>query len=193
MGLCARVTYPHIADPEHATVRAAIHLLPPVLGGLVLAAVLSAVRSTADSQLLVAASAFARDLWQKVFKKAEREKTMLILSRLVVLILGVAATLLALTKLRAVFWFVLFSWAGLGASFAPVLILAIYWRRLTNWGAAAGMLSGSTMVILWRQYLKDAVIAAGGPKIYELVPGFLTCLLVCIFVSLITGKARQQQ
>ncbi|MHC4731804.1 MAG: sodium:solute symporter family transporter, partial [Planctomycetota bacterium] len=144
----------------------------------------AALRSTADSQLLVASSAVVRDLCERVLGSPMEEARAMRISRIVVLILGLAAVALALTENRFIFWFVLFSWAGLGASFAPSLILAVYWKRLSAAGVVAGMVTGFLATVVWKLYVRGAITAAGGPDIYELVPAFFLSLAAVVLFSL---------
>jgi len=184
MGILARALLPDLADPQAGLLGAAEFFLPPIVVGLIIAAVFAALRSTADSQLLVASSAIVRDLCEHVLGISMDETRAMRISRIVVLLLGVAAVFLALSENRFIFWFVLFSWAGLGASFAPSLILALYWKRLSAAGVVAGMVTGFGVTVVWNLYLREAVKAAGGPDIYELVPAFFLSLAATVAFSL---------
>jgi len=184
MGILGRALLPDLADPQAGLLEAANFFLPPVLVGLIIAAVFAALRSTADSQLLVASSAVVRDLCERVLGISMNEARAMRVSRIVVLALGVAAVFLALSENRFIFWFVLFSWAGLGASFAPALILAVYWKRLSAAGVVAGMVTGFLATVVWKLYVREAVTAAGGPDIYELVPAFFLSLAAVVVFSL---------
>jgi len=179
LGLAGRVLIPNLSDPEYTFPEVALKLVPPVIAGMMLAAILSAIRSTADSQLLVAASAIARDIYQKIFK---REKRIVLVSRLTVLILGLLSLILAATKSRVVFWFVLFAWSGLGASFGPLIILSLYWKKVTKWGAITGMVVGFLTTIIWKLSGLSTRI------IYELVPAFFFALAGTVIVSLIKRR-----
>ncbi len=189
-GLSAIVLLPEIGDPEHGLLEMAKLLLPPVLAGMVLAAVVAAIKSTADSQLLVAASAVSRDVYQKIMKREPDERKLVRITRISVLVLGLAALLLALTETRVVFWFVLFSWAGLGASFGPVLILAMYWEKLTKYGAAWGIVTGFVTTVVWKLLLRGLIKTGLGLDVYELVPAFGLAFLVTIIVSLATQRHK---
>ncbi|MHC4136821.1 MAG: sodium/proline symporter [Planctomycetota bacterium] len=184
MGILGRALLPDLADPQAGLLEAANYFLPPILVGLIIAAVFAALRSTADSQLLVASSAVVRDLCERVLGISMDEARAMRISRIVVLILGLAAVALALTENRFIFWFVLFSWAGLGASFAPSLILAVYWKRLSAAGVVAGMVTGFLATVVWKLYVRGAITAAGGPDIYELVPAFFLSLAAVVLFSL---------
>lgn len=193
MGLCARVIFPDIEDPEQGILSAAKMFLHPALAGLILAAVISAIRSTADSQLLVAASSVTRDFYEKTLDKHVSDKKLLTMSRLTVVVVGVAATLLALAQVRVIFWFVLFAWGGLGAAFGPPLIVSVYWKRLTRTGALAGMLTGFVVTLVWWLWIRSALQAATGFDLYELFPGFIGALVATVVVSLFTAQPKEAQ
>jgi Na+/proline symporter len=185
MGILARGLLPDLADPQAGLLATAQYFLPPILVGLIVAAVFAALRSTADSQLLVASSAVVRDFYEGVLGKKLTGPQSMRISRVVVLVLGLFAIFMALSENRFIFWFVLFSWAGLGASFAPPLILAVYWKRLSAAGVIASMVTGFTTTLIWKLHLREAITAAGGPDIYELVPAFFASLLAAIVFSLL--------
>ncbi len=177
LGLAGRLAMPGLDDPEQLFPLLARQLLPPLLAGLMLAAVLSAIMSTVSSQLLVAASTVSRDLLEGVFRVARSGRASVLAGRLSVLGLGIAAMLVASGDVRAVFWFVLFAWSGLGAAFGPVLLLGLFTRRLERVGAAAGIATGFGVTVVWKLTgLSDTVI-------YELVPAFLLAGLVALGVS----------
>jgi sodium/proline symporter len=167
-------------DPELIYLVLSSQHFGPLLYGLLVGGVFAAILSTADSQLLVVASTIVRDLWEKTFARVEPadERAKLALSRVVVVLAGVAALLLAYFAQDLVFWLVLFAWGGLGAALGPALILALYWPRTTRNGAAAGMVVGTAVTIVWRLWLKEPT------GIYELVPAFFSALAAVVLVSL---------
>jgi sodium/proline symporter len=171
-------------DPENLYPALASQVLPAWLFGLVIAAVFAAIMSTTDSQLLVAASAVVRDLYEKVLRRDRQvdQKRLVFLSRVVVAFLVVLAVLLGFYAEQVVFWLVLFSWGGLGASLGPTSILGLYWKGTTRAGVIAGMLAGAGTVIAWEltPVLSEAL--------YELIPGFLAGLVVTVVVSWATAK-----
>jgi len=193
LGHACRLLLPGIVDPEMAYPIVAVKLLHPLLAGIILAAILSAMMSTADSQILVVASAIARDLYNKIFRPDASEKSLVMVSRITVLLLGVASIIVALGEIRVVFWFVLLAWSGLGSSFGPPLILALYWKKLTPAGVIASMITGFGVTILWKYYLKAVVKAAFGIGLYELVPAFILSLIVAWLVSLMTYKPPEAE
>lgn len=175
------------APGEIGLVLAAKHILPGALAGLVLAAVLAAICSTADSQLVVAASAVANDLYARLIE-SERRLFHGILNKATVLALGLVAVLLVLNKEVSVYQYVLkYGWAILGASFGPQIILALLWRRASYAGCLAGLVTGFTVAIVWpRIYSADST----GVEVYNLPLAFTAALLVNILVSLIVNIIR---
>ena len=189
-GLAGRAWFPDPAllpggDTESLYPFLAGELLPPVVFGLVIAAIFAAIMSTTDSQLLVAASAVVRDLYEKVLHRGEEvpQAHLVLLSRVVVVVLVAASVLMGFFAEQVVFWLVLFSWAGLGASLGPTSILALYWRGTTRAGVLAGMFAGAATVIVWK--LVPAL------QLYELIPGFAAGLAVTWVVSKITTPAER--
>jgi sodium/proline symporter len=194
-------------DPERVMPLLAIELLPAWLAGIMIAAAMAAMMSTADSQLLVASSSIVQDFYHKTFGREPDARTLVLLSRVVTLAIGVAAILVALGQdpdnpVGVVFWLVLYAWGGLAASFGPVLVLSVWWKRVTRAGAIAGMITGSAVVILWKNAcaISDALcgrvpapvevflrgLAAWSERLYELVPGLAASLVVVIVVSYLT-------
>lgn len=160
-------------------------LFHPIIAGLVLAAVLAAIMSTISSQLIVSSSALVEDLYMIVGKKTTPQKGV-ILGRIGVLAVTVVAALLALDPESSVLDLVGFAWAGFGAAFGPLIILSLYWKGLTRWGTLAGMVSGGVTAFIWGNV--DALSGV----IYEIVPGFVVCLVVAWVVSLVTKQDDAQ-
>ncbi len=150
VGLVGRVMIPDLADGEQALMAIALKLVHPVLAGLLLAAVISAILSTVSSQLLVAASAVSYDLVEETFGQARDDRRSLTLGRWTVAIVGLIGILVALSEVRLVFWFVLFAWSGLGAAFAPLVLLALTKRSVNRHGALAAMLTGIGVTVVWK-------------------------------------------
>ena len=177
-------------DGEYALVAAAIHMAPPVLGGLVLAAILAAICSTADSQLVVASSAWANDLWARMFT-SKKKASHAVVNRLTVIIMGALAVLLVIDQRVTVYEYVLsYGWAILGASFGPQIILALMWRGATWMGAICGMGTGFAVALGWK-LIMDNQITIGGEtvEIYNLPLAFLAALTVNILVSLVSSRS----
>jgi len=165
VGLAGRVTLPELADGEQALMALALQLVHPVLAGLILAAVISAILSTVSSQLLVAASAVSYDVVEETLGRASDDRRSLVLGRWTVAVVGLIGILVALTEVRLVFWFVLFAWSGLGAAFAPLILLALLQRGVNRHGALAAMLTGTGVTVAW----KLGRDAATNPEIFARV------------------------
>lgn len=160
-----------------------------LIAGIILAGILAATMSTADSQLLAAASSVSQDLVQGFFKVKMSTKASMLVARLTVVGIAVLAVFLAWDPNSSVFRVVSFAWAGFGAAFGPVVLFALFWKR-SNWqGALAGMISGGAMVFIWK-YL---VAPMGGMwNIYELLPAFLVACLFIVGVSLATPPPERE-
>lgn len=158
------------------------NLFVPVIAGILLSAILAAVMSTADSQLLVASSAITADIYEKVAKKKPTEKKLMWIGRIGVIVIAVIAAVLARDPQTSIMSVVSFAWAGFGSAFGPVVLLALFWKRTTKNGALAGMATGFAIAIIWNNFL------AGPTGLYELVPGFFLGLLACVIVSLLDKK-----
>ena len=150
VGLAGRVMLPDLVDGEQALMAMALQLVHPVLAGLLLAAVISAILSTVSSQLLVAASAVSYDVVEETLGKASDDRRSLVLGRWTVAIVGLLGILVALSEVRLVFWFVLVAWSGLGASFSPLILLALMRRGVNRHGALAAMLTGTGVTVAWK-------------------------------------------
>ena len=184
IGLIGRAIIPELNnlpdnDPEMIYLVLSSEYFGPVFYGLLVGGVFAAILSTADSQLLVVASTFVRDIYEKVIHKNREigESSKLKLSRVIVIISGIISMILAYIAQDLVFWLVLFAWGGLGASFGPALILSLYWRRTTKAGIIWGMVVGTIVTIVWKLWLKDIT------GVYELIPAFFTALFTIIIVS----------
>ena len=167
LGICGQALFPELADPEHLFPTAAENLLPVFFSALVLMGVFAAIMSTVSAQIIVAASAIAHDIYSKIIRGSMNHKQILTISRFTILVIGLGAMFVALTETRVIFWFVLFAWSGLGASFGPIILFTLYSKNITREGAVAGMLTGFFTTIIWKAAgLSDSII-------YELVPAFL--------------------
>ncbi|MDP6443448.1 MAG: sodium/proline symporter [Pirellulaceae bacterium] len=182
VGLSARVMFgASIEDPERALPHAAVQLLPAPLAGLMIAAIVAAMCSTADSQMLVSASAVSHDVYVRMFGKQPSDKVRTIINRTAVLLIALVATVIATREVRAVFDFVLYAWDGLGAAFGPALILTLLWKRTTGWGILIGMIVGVATVVIWRETLHA--------HLYSLIPAFAFAFASIVAVSLLTTRA----
>lgn len=165
--------------------------IPAFVGGIILAGILASTMSTADSQLLAAASGISQNLVQETFRVKLSEKASIRLARISVLVISVIAVFLALDPESSVFRIVSFAWAGFGAAFGPVVLFSLFWKRMNKWGALAGMLTGGAVVFFWKFVIRTA-FAGTLLDIYELLPAFLAACVAIVAVSLLT-KAPEQE
>ncbi|MBT2688858.1 sodium/proline symporter PutP [Bacillus sp. ISL-47] len=161
-------------------------LFNPWVAGFLLAAILSAIMSTVDSQLLVSSSALAQDFYKSIFRRNASKKEEMIVGRIAVLGIAVIAIFLGYNPESKVLELVSYAWAGFGASFGPVIILSLFWKRMTRNGALAGIVVGAVTVIAWKQ------ITGGIFDLYELAPGFLFAGLAIIIVSLLDKEPSKE-
>lgn len=161
-------------------------LTTPFVGGILLAAILAAVMSTADSQLLVTSSAITEDLYRVVLKRKPGDKELVWVSRISVIIVAIIAFFIALNPESSVLELVSYAWAGFGATFGPVIILSLYWPRMTANGAIAGIFTGGVSVLIWKN------ISGGIFDLYEIVPGFVFSAIAILIVSLLDKKPAKE-
>ena len=187
LGICGNALFPVLDDPEQLFPKAAEMLLPLIITAIVLTGVMAAIMSTVSSQILVAASAISHDIYSKIFNQNASQKKILFISRVALVVLGIGAMIVALTETRVIFWFVLFAWSGLGASFGPVILFSLYSKNVTKSGAIAGMITGFAITVIWKvSGLSDSII-------YELVPAFSIASLVVWGVSKLTYPDQQEK
>jgi sodium/proline symporter len=185
VGLLGRIYLPETlaaADSEKIFMLLVDRLTHPVLGGILLAAVLAAIMSTADSQLLVTSSALTEDLYRVIVRPSASEKELVWVSRGTVIGVAAIACGIALNPENSVLDLVAYAWAGFGATFGPLVILSLYWKRMTRNGAIAGIIGGGITVLIWKQ------LEGGIFDLYEIVPGFLISILLIVATSLLGPK-----
>ena len=158
----------------------------PLIAGLVLTAVLAAIMSTMSSQLLIVSSSLIEDLWKMITNKDLGEKTLILLSRIAVVFIAIIAGVLAINPSDSILGLVGFAWAGFGAAFGPLVLMALYWKRLNSKGAIAGMITGAVVAIVW------GMVPATSDLIYEIVPGFIAHLIVSVAVTLMTDEPSEE-
>ncbi|MDD3220071.1 MAG: sodium/proline symporter PutP [Lachnospiraceae bacterium] len=169
------------------------HFSLPFIGGIFLCGILAAIMSTADSQLLVTASAVSKDIYKGVIKKDANEETVLNMSRIVVAAVAVIAFLIAWDPNSSIMGLVSNAWAGLGSAFGPIVLMSLFWKRTNLQGALAGMVSGGLTVIIW-----DYIPLMGGQTLgtatglYSLLIGFAVSLLFIVVVSLCTKAPSEE-
>jgi sodium/proline symporter len=160
-----------------------------IIAGVILAGILAATMSTADSQLLAASSSVSQNLMKEILFKNISEKTMMIIARITVVVISLVAIVIAWNPESSVFSIVSFAWAGFGAAFGPTMLFALFWKRSNKWGALAGMLVGGIMVFVW----KYAIAPMGGFwNVYELLPAFIAASIAIVVVSLLTPAPSKE-
>ena len=193
IGIVGRQLYPtaHLtgAGAENIFITLSTKLLPPLIAGFVMAGILAATISSSDSYLLIAASAVAKNIYQGIVKKDARDKEVMWISRITLLVIAVIATFFALDENSVIFSIVSFAWAGFGATFGPLMLFSLFWKRTTRAGAIAGMVSGAGMVFLWKLVISKL---GGVFAIYELLPAFIFSSIVIVVVSLISKAPSQE-
>ncbi len=187
IGIVGRQLFPvaHLTktSAENIFITLSTSFLPPILAGFVMAGILAATISSSDSYLLIAASAFAKNIFQGIIKKKATDKQVMVASRLTLLAIAAVAMLIALDENSVIFQIVSFAWAGFGATFGPLMLFSLFWKRTTRAGAIAGMVSGAGMVFLWKLVISNL---GGAFAIYELLPAFIFSAICIVVVSLLT-------
>jgi sodium/proline symporter len=169
------------ADTEKVFILLVQSLLHPVPAGICLAAILAAIMSTADSQLLVASSALTEDFYKPFIRKRASQKELVWVGRLTVVLIAIIAFALAMNPDNKVLDLVAFAWGGFGAAFGPAIIMSLFWKRMTKAGAFAGILTGGVTVFVWGKLLKGGLF-----DLYEIVPGFMLSLAAIVIASLLS-------
>ncbi len=175
---------PVLENPERIFITLVELLFNPWVAGAILAAILAAVMSTLSSQLLVCASVLSEDFYRGFVRKQASQTELVWIGRAAVLLVSVVAIWMARDPESRVLGLVSYAWAGFGSAFGPVLLLALFWQRMTRDGAVAGMIAGAVMVIFWKEIMVNRM----GSELYEMVPGFLAGGAATILVSLL-GRA----
>jgi sodium/proline symporter len=193
IGIAGRELFPTAlttkSESESIFILLSESFLPPIFAGLVMAGILAATISSSDSYLLIAASAFAKNIFQGIAKKNATDKQVMTMSRITLLVIAAIAVLIALDKDSVIFNIVSFAWAGFGATFGPLMLFSLFWKRTTRWGAVAGMVGGAGMVFLWKLVISTL---GGAFAIYELLPAFIFSSICIVVVSLVTPKPSKE-
>ncbi len=193
IGIVGRQLFP----VEHLTKSAAESIfitlstsyLPPIFAGFVMAGILAATISSSDSYLLISASAFAKNIYKDVAKKNATDKQVMTMTRITLLVIALIAIVIALDEDSVIFSIVSFAWAGFGATFGPLMIFSLFWKRINRAGAIAGMVSGAAMVFLWKLVISQL---GGAFAIYELLPAFIFSSICIVVVSLLTKAPSKE-
>lgn len=174
-----------LEDGERSFMLLVDALFHPVIAGILLAAILAAIMSTADSQLLVSSSALAEDFYKAIFRRDASQSELVWVGRFAVVGIAIVACLLAFDPDSKVLDLVSYAWAGFGAAFGPALILSLFWKRMTRLGALAGIVIGGVTVVVWGN------ISGGIFELYEIIPGFILAWIAVVVVSLVTPEPSQ--
>lgn len=193
IGMIGRILFPDAfltrSSAENIFILMSTEFFIPVLAGFVLAGILAATISSADSYLLIAASSFSKNIYQGILKKEADDKTVLRLTRITLIVLAVIAMIIALDEDSVIFKVVSFAWAGFGATFGPIMLFSLFWKRTTRSGAIAGMVTGGVMVFVWNLLLSRL---GGIFAIYELFPAFVLSCIVIVVVSLLSEEPSKE-
>ena len=193
IGIVGRQLFPDALSTKSAAESIFITMsqsfLPPILAGFVMAGILAATISSSDSYLLIAASAFSKNVFQGVFKKNASDKQVMTVSRITLLVLTAIGIVVALDENSVIFEIVSFAWAGFGATFGPIMIFSLFWKRVNKPGAISGMVSGAFMVFFWKLVLSKI---GGVFAIYELLPAFIFSCICIVVVSLLTKAPSKE-
>ncbi len=183
-----------LQDPEQiivviANLIGSYGVFPALIAGVILAGIMAASMSTADSQLLAASSSVSENIFRGTFKINLSERGTILTARFVVIVIALIAMFIARDPSSSIFEIVSFAWAGFGAAFGPVVLFSLFWKRSNAWGALAGMVSGGAMVFIW----KFAISSLGGAwGIYELLPSFIISAILIVVVSLLTSPPSKE-
>jgi sodium/proline symporter len=193
IGMIGRVLYPDALLTQSASesvfILMSTNFFVPLFAGVVMAGILAATISSSDSYLLIAASAFSKNIYQGIMKKEASDKAVLYVSRATLIVISIIAMIIALDENSVIFKVVSFAWAGFGATFGPIMLFSLFWKRTTREGAIAGILSGGIMVFVWKLILKPMGGAFG---IYELLPAFVISCIFIYVVSLLTKEPSKE-
>lgn len=187
IGLIGRAAFPaaHLTsgDAERIFITMSTNLLPTVIAGMAMAGILAATISSSDSYLLIASSAVSKNIYYGLFKKDATDKQVMRISRIVLLSIALVGIIIALDEHSVIFTVVSFAWAGFGATFGPIMLFSLFWKRTTREGAICGMLAGGLMVFAWKLVIRPM---GGVFGIYELLPAFLFSCITIVIVSLLS-------
>jgi sodium/proline symporter len=187
IGIIGRSYFPALLttaeDAENIFIHLGIRFFPPLLAGVVISGILAASMSSADSYMLIVASSLANDIFKGILKKNASQNAVMWMARAAMLLVAVFGVLIAVSGNKSIFRVVSYAWAGFGASFGPLVLFSLFWKRTTLQAALAGMLTGGVMVIVWKNFIAKL---GGFFSVYELLPAFVLSSLVILIVSLAT-------
>lgn len=193
IGIIGRILFPTElltqSEAENIFIIMSMDFFVPFITGIIMAGILAATISSSDSYLLIAASALSKNIYQGILKKQATDRQVLIVSRITLLIVALVAVIIALDENSVIFTVVSFAWAGFGATFGPIMLFSLFWKRLTRSGAIAGMITGGCMVFIWNLLIRPL---GGIFDIYELLPAFLLSCIVIVITSYLTPEEPKE-
>jgi sodium/proline symporter len=193
IGIAGRALFPAAlttaSDAESVYILVATRLMPALIAGLLVAGILAATISSSDSYLLIASSAVAKNIYQGLLKRTATDKQVMRVSRVTLVIITIVGIIIALDKDSVIFKVVSFAWAGFGATFGPLMLFSLFWKRTNHAGAVAGMCAGAAMVFIWKLLIRPM---GGVFGIYELLPAFLVSCIFIVVVSLLTAEPSKE-
>ena len=193
IGIVGRALFPTAlgtaGEAESVFILLSTNLLPAIVAGFVMAGILAATISSSDSYLLIAASAFSKNIFQGLLKKDATDKQVMKMSRIVLLAITAIAIIIALDENSVIFTIVSFAWAGFGATFGPLVLFSLFWKRINRAGAIAGMIGGGATVFIWKMLIRPL---GGAFNIYELLPAFIVSCILIVVVSLLTAPPSEE-
>lgn len=193
IGIIGRILFPTQlltqSQAENIFVIMSMDFFLPFIAGIVMAGILAATISSSDSYLLIAASSLSKNIYQGIMKKEASDREVLNVTRITLLIVALVAVLIALDENSIIFTIVSFAWAGFGATFGPIMLFSLFWKRVTRVGAIAGMVTGGSMVFIWKLLIRPL---GGIFDIYELLPAFLLSCIAIIITSYLTAEESEE-
>jgi sodium/proline symporter len=185
-GIAGRALFPGLEDSEQIFPTLSSELFSPLVAGVLLVIVLSAIMSTADSLLLLASSAVVRDTMQQILGSKKSDHQLAVYGKIVTVVIGVIGIFIAVQDVKVIFDFVLYAWSGLGAAFGPTLLCLLYYKKTTWAGVLTGMIAGFATSIIWVEVFKPQTY-----DLYEAIPGFIVGFVVTFVVSSLTQERTQ--
>ena len=176
---------------ENVFIELATGYLPPIIAGVIMAGILAATISSSDSYLLIAASSVSKNIYEGIIKKDKKvdDKKVMWLSRIVLVVIAIIGMIIAWDENSVIFSLVSFAWAGFGATFGPIMLFSLFWKRTTRQGAIAGMISGAVSVFVWKMLLNPI---GGIFGIYELLPAFIISCIAIVVASLLSKEPSNE-
>lgn len=193
IGIIGRILFPTQlptqSQAENIFVIMSMDFFLPFIAGIVMAGILAATISSSDSYLLIAASSLSKNIYQGILKKEASDRQVLIVTRITLLLVALVAIFIALDENSIIFTVVSFAWAGFGATFGPIMLFSLFWKRVTRTGAIAGMVTGGSMVFIWKLLIRPL---GGIFDIYELLPAFLLSCIAIVITSYLTAEESEE-